>query len=458
MRNKSAKQQYLDFSRESSLKVVKNYRDKYNLISSILDANPKILNLAHKDFKKLLSKSKSGREGRYTSEQLLRAIIVMFVERDDYRNAVIKIENSEFLQHFVKLGPQPMMDYTFLCKAFGRLKPKTWKAINCSLSHYAKEGNKISSKKIRMDTTVYETNIHYPTDSSLLWDVYRVLARIMKSIRTEMVAAGLNHRFHVKKIKKMMFYIARNAGHKGKGKKRKVKSEYRKLIERVNWITAVAEAVCQHLPMTDISLMGTKVSLERYSAIGGKVVNQARRRVLNGEKVPAAEKVYSIFEEHTEMIQRGKAAKPVEFGHKTLFAESQEKFIIHYDVQKKQQADKDLIDDALKEHNKLFNCDPETLAADKGFYESQKQLKELRQKIPLVSIAKKGRRTEEEEAHEKSRPFKLGQQFRAGCEGTISVLKRAFRLGRCLFKGFKNYAASVGCAVFVHNLVVLSRL
>ena len=98
------------------------------------------------------------------------------------------------------------------------------------------------------------------------------------------------------------------------------------------------------------------------------------------------------------------------------------------------------------------------LAADKGFYESREQIKKLSDKIEVVSICKKGRRTEEEDRREGSKEFKAGQRFRAGIEGTISVLKRAFKLDRCLFKGFKNYAASLGCAVFCHNLVLLAEL
>jgi len=129
----------------------------------------------------------------------------------------------------------------------------------------------------------------------------------------------------------------------------------------------------------------------------------------------------------------------------------------------KQQADKDLLDETIKAHRKIFGKAPEVLAADKGFYESREQIKKLSNKIETVSICKKGRRTEEEGRRESTVAFKAGQRFRAGIEGTISVLKRAFKsvrldseLDRCLFKGFKNYAASLGCAVFCHNLVLLA--
>ncbi|MEW6054947.1 MAG: transposase [Nitrospirota bacterium] len=115
------------------------------------------------------------------------------------------------------------------------------------------------------------------------------------------------------------------------------------------------------------------------------------------------------------------------------------------------------IEASLKAHKKVFRCSPEILAGDKGFYESREQIEDLSKKIGTVSICKKGRRTEEEDRRESAEDFKAGQRFRAGIEGTISVLKRVFKLGRCFFKGFKNFSSSVGCAVFCHNLVMLAQ-
>ena len=168
MRLKSTHQQYFDFTHKSRLKVVNEYREKYKLISQLLDDNPQLVSRVHQDLAMLLSDSKQGRKSEYTSEQILRSLLVMFIEQDSYRDVVIRIENSEFLQCFVGLGIKPMMDFSFLNKAFGILSDKTWQALNQLLAQYAKEQEKISSEKLRMDTTVYETNIHYPTDSSLL--------------------------------------------------------------------------------------------------------------------------------------------------------------------------------------------------------------------------------------------------------------------------------------------------
>lgn len=456
MRKKMLNQSYLDFSGKSNLKVVREYRAKYEAIGHILEANQGILDIAHKDFSRALSQSKYGRGG-YTSEQMLRSIIVMFIKQTDYRDTVIAVEESEFLRSFIKLGNRDMMDYTFLCKAFTALSEETWKAINRALCGYAKNEMKITAEKVRLDTTAYEANIHYPTDSSLLWDTYRTLARLMKEAADELRPVGFAHRFHAKKVKKLAFYIARNSDKKTKWIKQKLKSTYRILIDRVKWIVEAGESAEQLLSMRlSITAKAVAAELKRYLPISKKIISQAERRVINGEQVASTEKVFSLFEDHTELIKRGKAGKPIEFGHKVLLVETGEKFIVHYETMPKQRADKDLIQESLNEHGKLFRCKPDVLAGDKGFYESMDQIRELSKKIDVVSICKKGRRTAEEDERESTDEFKDGQRFRAGIEGTISVLKRAYKLGRCLFKGFKNFASSVGCAVFCHNLVILA--
>ena len=318
MRTKSTKQQYLDFSRKSRLKVVNEYRKKYKILSQLLDKNPQLVSLVHQDLAKMLSKSNSGRKSEYTSEQILRSLIVMFLEQDSYRKVVIHIENSEFLRDFVGLGIKPMMDYSFLNKAFGILSDRTWKIMNLVLAQYAKQQEKISSEKLRLDTTVYETNIHYPTDSSLLWDSFRTLARLLQQIQQELPHLPLKHRFHVDKVKKLFLFITRNAASNNKSKKRKVKSTYRKLIARVNWIAEVARNALRVLPGAGYEAE----LLIHYIPIVEKIISQAEQRVFQGVKLAADEKVYSLFEEHTELLKRGKAGKPIEFGHKLLIAQT----------------------------------------------------------------------------------------------------------------------------------------
>jgi len=455
LRVKTVTQQYLSFELPSSpTKVVAVYREKYGAINELLLANPAVLDVVHEEFSRWLSSSSKGRESRYTSEEILRALVVMFVEGDSYRDVVVRIENSEFLRNFIGFGfAKPMMDFSFLGKAFAALDENTWQAINRVLAQYGREEEKITGEKLRTDTTVYEANIHYPTDSSLLWDSFRVLARVLRRIQQEMPELGLKHRYHDKKVKKLAFFIARNAKSPSKKTLRRVKSTYRTLIERVQWILEVSRDVQERLQLGFL----TAPELEQYTPVVERIISQAQRRIIDGETVPADEKVYSLFEEHTELLKRGKAGKAVEFGHKVLIAQTGEKFITHYRVMPKREDDKTLVSETLDTHRELFGEAPRVFSADKGFYESVKQLAELEKDIKVVSICKKGRRTETEEAREHEEEFKAGQCFRAGVEGSISVLKRAFKLNRCLFKGYKNFASSVGCAVFCHNLVLLAQ-
>ena len=412
MRRKTMEQQYLDFTEESTLKVVKEFQEKYKAISQLLDANPEILQLAHNDCSRLLSRSGQGREAKYTTEQMLRALVVMFLEQASYRDAVIRIDGSAFLRHFVRLGVKPTMDFTFLSRAFGCLSPKTWQAINERLSAFAVQQKKISGEKLRVDTTAVESDIHYPTDSSLLWDGFRTVTRLLRGVQQGYPSLAGRHRFHDKKVKRRYLFIGRNAGSQSKGKKRKVKTTYRQLVEDVRRVVEIAQETVVLLPW----LEPIRELLCHFIPLVQRVIEQTERRVFNGETVPADQKVYSIFQEHTELLKRGKARKPIEFGHMVLLTETREKFISQYQVMEKKRHDKDLLTEALETHQTQFGTLPEVLAADKGFYESMKVLRGLEKQIQTVSICKKGSRNSNEKERERTDAFRDGQRFRAGIE------------------------------------------
>jgi IS5 family transposase len=455
MRVKTVRQHYLSFELpSSSSKVVQAYREKYGAINGVLLDAPEVLDLVHRDFERWLSASKGGRESKYTSEEILRVLVVMFVEAVDYREVVVRVENSEFLRDFVGLGfAKSMMDFSFVAKAFAAVSDETWAAMNETLGRYGREQEKVSGAKLRTDTTAVETNIHYPTDSSLLWDCFRVLSRVLQRVQRDHPKLKLRHRYHVKKVKKLAQFIARNAKSPSKKTQRRVKAAYATLLERVRWIVQISQSVRIRLGARSIL---EAPELEQVEPLAERVVDQTQRRVFEGEVVPSGEKVYSIFEAHTELIKRGKAGKPVEFGHKVLLCQTGEKFISHWRVLSGEEQDKDLVNEVLERHEAWFGTKPGMFAADKGFYESTAELARLERGIETVSICKKGRRTEAEAIRESSDAFQAGQRFRAGVEGSISVLKRAFKLRRCLFQGFKNFAAAVGCAVFCHNLVLVA--
>ena len=228
----------------SSSKVVQAYREKYGAINGVLLDAPEVLDLVHRDFERWLSASKGGRESKYTSEEILRVLVVMFVEAVDYREVVVRVENSEFLRDFVGLGfAKSMMDFSFVAKAFAAVSDETWAAMNETLGRYGREQEKVSGAKLRTDTTAVETNIHYPTDSSLLWDCFRVLSRVLQRVQRDHPKLKLRHRYHVKKVKKLAQFIARNAKSPSKKTQRRVKAAYATLLERVRWIVQISQSV-----------------------------------------------------------------------------------------------------------------------------------------------------------------------------------------------------------------------
>jgi len=431
-------------------KVVRDYRARYRAISQVLDKNREILDAVHEDLKKLSQGGRKGRKGDFTSENILRALVVQHREGLPLREAVIRIGSDPFLQDFLRMRKKAVMDFTFLDKCFLAIRPETWKRVNELLGRYAVGQGAVNPKVIRADTTVVESNIHYPTDSSLLWDTWRVATRLLTRAR-EILRESVPHRFHTRKIKRMYLFVTRYIISSSASRQQAVQASFRALIERVEWIVGVAAEFCETFrSSSNLDLSAVALELQAYLPSMQTVVATARRANVQRETVPARERVFSLFEPHTELIKRGRRQKPVEFGHKMLLCESAEKFITDYEVYEKQEPDCDLTQPVIERHEKLFGERPVVLAADKGFCPEKSKFEELAKLVGNLAIPRRMQDFMD-------KLLASCQAFRAGIEGTISGLKRAFRLLRCFFRGFKGFARSVGLGVFCHNLIVLAE-
>ena len=357
-------------------KIVREYRDGYKAISKILDRQPEILDMAHRDLRQLgKATSRRGRKADFTSENLLRAIIVMQREGLDYREASVRIAESETLQNFCRLLKKRTIDFTLLNKAYSVLRPETWEMMNHALALRAVVNGTVSIDHVRTDTTVTECNIHWPTDSSLLWDTYRVIAREMSRGR-EFDPLSCPWRFHVKKIKNMEFFIARYSNSTSKKRLRQVRQAMKTLIVRVEEVLEKATLfVARAKRSACLELMDVAAVLGDYLPAMRQVATVARRRAFDGEKVPNA---------------------------------------------------------------------------DKGFCPDADTYEELQEQVDYLGMPRRTRDFGDA-------MMAVWQQWRAGIEGTISCLKRAFRLARCCFRGFKNFASAIGSAVFCHNLRILAK-
>jgi IS5 family transposase len=437
-------------------KIVKQIHSKYNQIDALLQKNPEILTAVHKDLKAYGDSAK--RRSKYSSEQVLRMIIVKCIEQLSYRDLIVRVNESDFLRNFTLIGMGEIMSYAFVNGAVKLLHERTWFKINELLFTNAHKNGLINGEKLRVDSTVCGSNIHYPTDSSLLWDSYRVISRLVQNTMAEISRHDVKYRFHVKKIKALHTFISTSSGRKNRSTKRKVKAAMRLLIERTEELAIKAEQFLNNAIALDgqsILFMANCQEIKRLLPLIRQVTIQARRSQINGETVPASERIFSIFEEHTELLKRGKSQKPVEFGHLVTIAQTAQKFITYYAVEEKSRHDTEYKDEVIEDHHRRFGEYPDTFAADKNYYKGMSDVEEWEKKIPTFGIAKKGNRTEEEIDREHSEDFRDAQKFRAGCEGSISVLKRAFGLDKCFSRSFKSFAASIGCIVFCHNLVNL---
>lgn len=437
-------------------KEVRDYRAKYDRISGILDDNPCILEAVHEDLSRLCSPS--GRQSTYSSEQFLRIIVIKVIEGLSLRDVIIRVSESDFLRNFTRIFSDDVMGFAELDTAIKCIVPATWEKINGLLLRYAKRKGKITGKRLRVDSTVCESNIHYPTDASLLWDSFRVAARLMQQGVEADAVLSMENRFHGKKVKRLYTFISTHGGQKRSV--RAVRRSMRKLIEKVEWICSIGRQFVENAKKKgspSLEAMGLVQELRTKLPLMEQVAVCARR-VFNGETVPASDRIFSIFEPHTELLKRGKSRKPVEFGHMVTIGQTWEKFISFYNVEEQSRHDVKIGDEALRAHKKTFGEYPDEFTADKNYYGGPAHMEKWEARIPVYAVGKKGRRNENETEREHGFLFRLLQTFRAGCEGSISVLKRAFGLYRCLFRSFKSFASSVGSTVFCHNLVVLSRL
>jgi IS5 family transposase len=241
---------------------------------------------------------------------------------------------------------------------------------------------------------------------------------------------------------------------------------YRELISIAEEVVESARMVLEKTSnvrgkdlLADMAIEEIRKDIEYYSGLGSHVIDQARRRVLDGEQVPNAEKIYSIFEPHTDLIKRGKVRTPVEFGHKVFLAESARGLITQYEVLKGNPSDEMHVAPSLDRHKQTFGRVPELYGSDRGFFSEKNVTSCAQEGVALVCIPQRGgQRTPERETFERSTDFKAGQRFRAGIEGRISVLFRGRGMKRCLAEGHARFELLVAAAVLANNLMIIAAL
>jgi IS5 family transposase len=431
-------------------------------ISDFLDQHAEFVERVRLELARRLKNSRTGRDG-INAERVLRSFVLKSVKNWDLRELRERIADGLGLRRFTGFHSDYVPKHDAFARAFNRLSPETVRALNDAVVKAAVDAGLEEPQKLRVDTTVVETNIHFPSDSTLLWDCVRVLTRLVVHLRTLLLNAVGRFRNRTRSARRCVQRIQRLTP---KQRSEQNKPLYQRMIFIVRQVLQGARAAREKavaLEGLDIIRAARRDSLiseiARVSQLTDRVVDQARRRVLCGEEVPTAEKIFSIFEMHTDLIKRGKAHKPVEFGHKIFLAESGAGLITNYRVLDGNPFDEGHVIPSLERHTASFGAPPYLYAADRGFH-SPAAIDACRQAGVVIECIPQrgGQKTPERTAYEKSPAFKKGQKFRAGIEGRISVLLRGRGMRRCLTKGRQRFDVFVGIAVLANNLMVIADL
>lgn len=434
-----------------------SYTQEWEKIGSILDANLSISVLAWDDLNRGRDgqpKKPSGAKGM-SAEQVVRFAVVKMKERLGYRDLQARVADSICLRAFCLVDYQNVPAFTTLQENIKKISAATWSAINAAVVQYACTQGVEDGQCIRIDTTAVKTNVHHPTDSHQLWDGTRVLARILQRIEGDF--EQLRRAFHDhRRAAKGLFYRIHNT--RGEDNKKPL---YKRLIayteKTVGYARAAREALrpeqCGSLDEM-LAAAGYVSELERFIPLVEQVIDQSRRRILLGEKVPANEKIVSIFEPHTDIIKKGQ--REIVYGHKVLLTGGRSNLITDCAVERGNPADAAQFVPAVGRQEKHFGQCPKRVATDAGFASAANAREARDRGVEELMFACARKKDDPQNSHD-SKVYKSLRKWRSGIEGVISATKRAFGLNRCTWSGFESFKAYVQLAVFAFNLQTLAR-
>jgi transposase, IS5 family len=402
-------------------------------------------------------KSKTrGRPGT-TAEIILRMLLLKHFRDWSFEEVTREVRANLVYREFTRVGGGKVPDDKTMGRLARQLGPEIVEKIHGRIVEIALEKKVAAGQKLRLDTTVVETNIHYPTDSSLLGDGVRVLTRVMRKVSAVAGKAGTQLRDRMRSVKLRVLAIARASRNKTESGKEKLKQAYMGLLDATSRVVGQAKKFSEEIAEgikrgNRKRLRKARRQLEEMIPRVQQVMRQARERVLHGN-TRAEGKLVSVFEPDTEVIRKGKTKKPNEFGKLIKIQEVENQLVTHYEVLEKRPADSTLLIPALEHHVQQFGRAPRAVAADPGFFSAANEAAATKLGVKRVSIPASGTPGKQRKQNQKKRWFKKLQKWRTGCEGRISVLKRRHGLQRSRYKGIAGMKRWVGFGVIADNLI-----
>lgn len=417
-------------------------------LSALLDEHPKVLVLIEQD---LIDKSLKpvGRNG-LTVETIFRSLLLKQQLRISYEQLAFHLSDSMTYRTFVRLPDHVSPKRSGLQSTIRRIKPETLEKVHQVLSTNWIEKGDISLEKIRVDSTVVKSNIASPSDSQLLNDGVRVLSRYLsKSFESTGKKIRFTDKRKASKSLAFRIFYAKNA------EKEVLYPDLLKIVGVVLRQTERGLKLVSEEGHASVSTQKWIKDVEHYRALLLKIVDQTQRRVFSQESVPSSEKIVSLFEPHTDIIVKG--FRDVQYGHKINLSSDKSGFITYLSIEDGNPSDKELFIPVLHAHQEKFNCLPESTACDGG-YASQENVTKGRDLGVKRVVFHKRVGISLQAMGVKEKTFKRLRNFRAGVEGNISELKRAFGADKAKWKGHDGFKAFVWSSVIGYNLVRLARM
>lgn len=418
-------------------------------ISHILDQYPIISRMVWQDLSGSVSNPAKGACGM-SAEQVLRAAIIKQIEQFSYEELDFHLMDSRCYRSFCRIGfAEKGFRKSALAAAIKSISAQTWEAINRILVAHAEDTKVEKGRESRVDCTVVCSDIHDPTDSSLLWDAVRVLTRMLEQLRDQTAGVQIKFKDHRRVAKRRAVAIQYGRGAKSRAK------QYRDLIRVTenavryadNAIAAVDNGLCIY-PVKLVEKLTEMIGLTR------RVLDQTVRRVINGEQVPADEKLFSLFETHTDIIKKDR--RDIFYGHKICVSVGGSNLVTDCFITKGNPADTTLVERMLDRHDQVYGRYPLKVAFDGGFASKDNLAVAKSRGIKDVCFAKK-RGIKVPDMCRSEYVYKRLRRFRAGVESAISWLKRCFGLDRCTWKSLPSFHSYVWASVVSANLMTLAR-
>lgn len=422
----------------------------------VLDDDALLL-LIQQELAKRIKKSKTRGRPATPAEVVLRMLLLKHARDWSYAVLTREVRANLVYREFTRIGGSKVPDDKTMGRLGRQLGPAVIQDLNRRVVQIAIENKATAGKKLRVDTTVVETNIHYPTDSTLLGDGVRVLTRVMKKVNEVAGAVGAKFRDRTRAVKLRVLAIARASRNKSEKGKQKLKQSYIRLLAATSRVVGQARKFSREIAErvkrgNRAVLARARKQLEVMIPRVQQVIRQTRERVLHGN-THAEGKILSIFENHTEVIRKGKTDKPNEFGKLVKIQEAENQIITHYEVFDERPADSTLLSSSVEQHIQQFGRVPDLVAADPGFFSASNEAAAEKMGVKRVSIPSHATKSVARKQRQKQRWFKKAQKWRTGCEGRISVLKRRHGLERSLSKGPNGIQRWVGLGVIADNLI-----